>query len=197
LSPSPICRTPPRRLRRISSVIRAPITELASPIAVSMRSTRAEETCVMSVAIGPVVCVVMARVSFPGVRHRSGGHLVPTRHGAAKLMRSQRNGGIIPGEPLARGDLSAPRGSGEEFLDDVSVDVGKAKVATSVTIRQFLVVEAEQVQDRRVQVVDVDLVAHGGEAKLIGSTVDVSTTHPAASQPHPESVMVVIAPTQF
>ena len=43
-------------------------------------------------------------------------------------------------------------------FDDLAVDVGQAKVAAGVPVGQPLVVEPQQVQDRGVQVVDVDLV---------------------------------------
>ena len=39
-----------------------------------------------------------------------------------------------------------------------AVDVGEPEIAAGVAVGELLVVEAEQVQDRRVQVVDVDLV---------------------------------------
>ena len=47
---------------------------------------------------------------------------------------------------------------GQHVLDDVSVHVGQAEVATLESVREALVVDAEQVQDRRLKVVDV----HGG-----------------------------------
>ena len=48
------------------------------------------------------------------------------------------------------------------------MDVGEAEVAALEAVGQLRVVEAEQVQDRRLQVVDVDLVLDGGEAELVG-----------------------------
>src|SRR4051812_46782429 len=42
--------------------------------------------------------------------------------------------------------------SREDFGDDVAVDVGQAEVAALEFERQFLVVDAEQLQHRRVQV---------------------------------------------
>ena len=39
-------------------------------------------------------------------------------------------------------------------------NVGQAKVATGVTVREPLVVKAHQVQDGRVQVVHVDAILH-------------------------------------
>ena len=51
------------------------------------------------------------------------------------------------------------------------MDVGQAEVAAGVAVGELLVVEAEQVQDRRVQVVDVDLVLDRLEAELVGRAV--------------------------
>ena len=54
-------------------------------------------------------------------------------------------------------------------MHDVAVDVGQAEVAAGVAVGQPLVVEAEQVQDRGVQVVDVDLVLDGVVAVVVGA----------------------------
>ena len=62
--------------------------------------------------------------------------------------------------------------------------VGQAEVAAGVAVGELLVVEAQQVQDRGVQVVDVDLVLDGLEAELVGRAVDVPPLHAAAGQPH-------------
>jgi len=75
-----------------------------------------------------------------------------------------------------------PRRSGEELLDEPAVDVGQAKVAALEAIRQPLVVEAEQVQQRRVQVVDVDLVLCHVEAELVALTNRHTSLHAAAGQ---------------
>ena len=56
-------------------------------------------------------------------------------------------------------------------VDDAAVHVGQAEVAAAVAVRQLLVVEAQQVQDRRVQVVDVDPVLDRLEAELVGRPV--------------------------
>ena len=74
-----------------------------------------------------------------------------------------RGGGATPGSaaPHARMPFTT-----------VPVDVGQAEVAAAVAVRQLLVVEAHQVQDRRVQVVDVDAVLDRVEAELVGRAVD-------------------------
>ena len=60
------------------------------------------------------------------------------------------------GPCLRRGMLR--RRSGDDRPDHLAVDVGEAEVAAGVAVGQPLVVEAEQVQDRGVEVVDADRV---------------------------------------
>ena len=50
------------------------------------------------------------------------------------------------------------RESGEQFLNDVPVHVGQPEVAALEAVGQPLVVEAQQVQERGVQIVDVDAI---------------------------------------
>ena len=49
--------------------------------------------------------------------------------------------------------------------------VGQAVVAALEAVGQLRVVEAEQVQDRGLQVVDVDLVLGDAEAEFVGLAV--------------------------
>ena len=60
----------------------------------------------------------------------------------------------------------APGRSGEQVLHHMPVDVGQAEIAAGVAVGEPFVVEAEQVQDRGVQVVDVDgLVRRGSRIR--------------------------------
>ena len=72
-------------------------------------------------------------------------------------------------------------------------DVGQAEVATGVAIGQPGMVEAEQVQDGGVEVVDVDGAFDGAVAELVGGTVDVAAFHAAAGKPDREAPVVVVA----
>ena len=56
----------------------------------------------------------------------------------------------------------------QDRLDHVAGDIGQAEVAAVVAVGQLRVVEAEQVQDRGVQVVDADAVDDGLVADLVG-----------------------------
>ena len=62
--------------------------------------------------------------------------------------------------------------SRQDRADDLAGDVGQAEVAAGVAVGELLVVEAEGVQDRRVEVVDADPALDGPEAELVGGAVD-------------------------
>ena len=61
---------------------------------------------------------------------------------------------------------------GDYLRNDPPVDVGQPLVAAAVEVGQQRVVEPQQVQDRGVQVVDVDLVLDRGVADLVGRADD-------------------------
>src|SRR5579883_857028 len=77
--------------------------------------------------------------------------------------------------------------SGEQFANDPAVDVGQAHVAAAVEIGQERMVEAQQVQDRGVQVVDVDLDVDGSVAELVGHPVSMAPSDAPAGQPGGET----------
>jgi hypothetical protein len=83
--------------------------------------------------------------------------------------------------------------SRQQVPHNLPVNIGEAEVAAGVAIGEPLVVEAEQVEDRGVEVVDMDLVFHGREAGLVGRAMNVAAADAAAGQPHAEAVMVVVA----
>ena len=56
-------------------------------------------------------------------------------------------------------------------MTTLPLDVGQAEVAALELVRQLLVVDAEQVQHRRVQVVDVDRVLGHVVAEFVGLAV--------------------------
>ena len=72
------------------------------------------------------------------------------------------DGGPIRREKIRAADrpsgILRPLRSGEDRLDHFPGHVGQAEVAAVVAVGQLLVVEAQQVQDRGVQVVDADAV---------------------------------------
>src|SRR4051794_40239619 len=73
------------------------------------------------------------------------------------------------------------------------MDVGQAKVPAGVSIGELLVVEAEEAQDSRVKVMDVNLILDCLVAQLVRGAVDVPPLDPTAGHPHAEAVMVMVA----
>lgn len=58
--------------------------------------------------------------------------------------------------------------------------------------RQPFVIKSHEVQDRGVQVVDVDLVINAVVAEVVGDAVSHAAFHSAPGHPHGEAVMIVI-----
>ena len=52
--------------------------------------------------------------------------------------------------------------SGNDVVNDVAVDVGQPEVSTGVSIGELFMVQAHEVQDRGVEIVDVDSVLDCG-----------------------------------
>ena len=91
---------------------------------------------------------------------------------------------------LRRAIESASR---DQLLHDLSMHVGQAEIAAGVAVCKTFVVEAEEFQQRGVQVVDVDWFLDRFETEFVGRSVDVAAAHTAASEPHGEAVMVVVS----
>ena len=68
----------------------------------------------------------------------------------------------------------------EDLVDDFAVDVGEAEIAAGVAVGELFVVEAEEVQHRGVEVVDVDGLVGGLEAEFIRRAVDRAAADAAA-----------------
>ena len=62
--------------------------------------------------------------------------------------------------------------------------VRQSEIAAGVAEGQFCVIEAQQLKNGRVKIVNVHRVFHRLEPKFIRGAVDVSAAHPAACQPH-------------
>src|SRR5262245_34235983 len=86
-----------------------------------------------------------------------------------------------------------PKMSGQDAVNDLAVDIGKAHVAATEAVGKAGVVDAEKVQDGRVEIVDLHLVFDGVEAVLVGRTIDNATFDAAAGQPDREAVRAVVA----
>ena len=72
--------------------------------------------------------------------------------------------------------------------------VGQAVVAAGVAIGESFVVDAHQVQDRGVEVVDVDRLLDRADAVFVGGAVDEAALDAGAGQPGRERPVVMFAP---
>src|SRR5262245_53066377 len=73
--------------------------------------------------------------------------------------------------------------SGQDSADHISVDVGQTIVAAGMAEREPFVIQAEQMEDRGVEVMHVDPVFGNGNAILVRRPVDDPAFHSAAGQP--------------
>src|SRR4051812_43646699 len=73
------------------------------------------------------------------------------------------------------------------------MDIGEAKIASAETECQALVIDAQQVQDRGVQVMHSANAINGVHAHFIGGAVDGSAFGAAAGEPDAKSLGMVIA----
>src|SRR5262245_49632298 len=80
----------------------------------------------------------------------------------------------------------------QDFGHDLAVDVGEPLVLSVVLVSQLLVIEPHDVEDGRVQVVDVDLAFDRLEAELVGRAVDEAALDAAACKHGGEAVWVVV-----
>ena len=72
-------------------------------------------------------------------------------------------------------------------------DVGQAVITAGVAVGQAFVVEAEEMQDRRVEVVDVDFILDRSKAEFVGRSVSGTALHAGPREPRREAEMIVVA----
>src|SRR5579884_4364314 len=90
--------------------------------------------------------------------------------------------------------LMAILSSRQQLLHDLPMHVRQAEVAALEAVGQLRVIEAQQMQEGRVQVVDVDLVLDHVEAEVVGLAQRQARPEAAAGHPNGEGVGVVVPP---
>ena len=84
--------------------------------------------------------------------------------------------------------------SGDEVVDDFAVDIGESEVAALEAVGEAGVLHAEEVEERGLQVVDMDGVGGDAGAEVVGGAVGVARAQAAAGHEDAEAVGVVVAP---
>ena len=82
---------------------------------------------------------------------------------------------------------------GQKLLHHISMHVGQTEWPALEPVGQLGVIEAQQMQDRGVQVVHVHLVFRDIEAELVAFAERESRLDAAAGQPHREGIRVMVA----
>src|SRR4051812_13890018 len=84
------------------------------------------------------------------------------------------------------------RCSRQQTFHDLAADVGQSEISALESVGQLGVIEAEQVEDRGVKVVDMHPVLDDAEAEIIGLPVGDPGLDAAAGHPHREGVGMVV-----
>ena len=82
----------------------------------------------------------------------------------------------------------------QQRLYHFAVNVGEAKIAPLEPIGQPGMVQTEQVENRRVQIVNVDFVFDGVKSQFICFAVNEARLDTAAGEPHGVTVWMMVAP---
>ena len=88
-------------------------------------------------------------------------------------------------------------GGSADSLNDFAVNVSQAKVAAGVAVGERLMVKTKEMQHGRMNVVYVNAIFDGLPPGVIGGSVNVAATDPAARQPDTEAVVIVIPAELF
>src|SRR6266850_1803939 len=76
----------------------------------------------------------------------------------------------------------------QERFDDFAFDVGQPKIAALESIGEFRVIEAEQVQQSRVEIMHVHLVLNDMKTEFVGFAEDYAGFEAASGHPHDEGL---------
>src|SRR5687767_3307090 len=71
--------------------------------------------------------------------------------------------------------------------------IGEPEIAALEAMGQARMIEAEEVENRGVEIVDVDAIADAVEAEVVAFTVHEAAFHAAAREPQGEAVWMMIA----
>src|SRR3954466_9033567 len=96
--------------------------------------------------------------------------------------------------------FTIPVGSGiannlsQQRFHDLAFDIGQPIIAALESEREPFVIEAEQMQNRRLQIVNENFVLRDAEAELIRFAVRESALRAAAGHHHRVTIRIMIAP---
>ena len=84
-------------------------------------------------------------------------------------------------------------GSNQQLLDDFTTHIGEPKISPLELVGQPGVIQTKQMQNRGLQVVDVDLVFHDVVAEFVGGAERDALLDACPGQPDRERARMVVA----
>ena len=84
-------------------------------------------------------------------------------------------------------------GLSDDVVNDVARDVGEAEVASAGAEGELGVVNAHEIEDGGMDVMDVDRLVDDLPAEVVGGAVGHAALDAAAGEPHAEAVRIVVA----
>src|SRR5438093_1004454 len=99
----------------------------------------------------------------------------------------------LPAVKRRKRNLRSGTISGQHLADDLPVNIGETEVAALEAEGQPGVLEAQQMQEGGVDVVDMTTVLYGIEAEFVGLAHGAAGLHAAAGKPHRERVDMMVA----
>src|SRR6185295_490177 len=82
----------------------------------------------------------------------------------------------------------------EQRFYNLTMHIGQTKIATLKSVSQLRVIQAEQMQNRRVQIVDVDFVFDRVKTEFVRLPVGDARFDSAAGEPDGVAVRMMVAP---
>src|ERR1044071_7360836 len=87
--------------------------------------------------------------------------------------------------------------SSQNVLHDLAIDIGQAEVPPLESIGQFFMIEAKQVKDCSLQIVDMDFVTRDRESQFVGFSVADTMLDPTSGEKDGETIRIMIASEYF
>src|SRR5215467_1864562 len=81
----------------------------------------------------------------------------------------------------------------DQIVDNVARDIRKAEIAAAVPVGQFLVIDAHQIKDGCVDVVNMRRLLDRFETALVSRTINRAAFNSPTGQPHRESEWIMVA----
>lgn len=82
----------------------------------------------------------------------------------------------------------------QDWLDHLAMNVGQPEVTSCIAESEFVVLKTQQMQQRRMQVVHMHTIHFRAKSKLVRRAVNRTALDASTSQPHRESIGIVIPP---